>query len=363
MTPPSERPPRFTGDDAALEAQRQADDALRALARPGSAYLDLPWRDLAQLVGPIPPGELHYVCAFSGSGKTTFLMSLADLWTSAGVRVDYLGLETRPHVLRTQWACRFLARTTDWFDIHPGDALKGVLRRRAEAGEPHAQRCLEALRETVRAHGYDERSALRFVPGDWADSRLLIRAAYEAQDRGARVVIVDHIDHVGDDGGSAIEASHYVNTVCLALAQQFGCVFLVASQANAEALRGDRLGIYQPPAENHVWLGQKKRQLADGMIGLSRKLRPAPQPTGDDVYDERQEKAHAALLKRARAGDGTALEQLIVPNTMEVVLMKDRAYGRERATCLLGVHHGRVTDLPDPERRDAEAQRHGLRIA
>jgi hypothetical protein len=348
---------------AQVEAIDQASAAIEAIQRPVADYLQFPWRDLDGLVGMIPPGELHYVCAFSGAGKTTFLMSLADVWEEQGVRVEYLGLETRPHVLRTQWACRRLQRTTDWFDVHPGDALKGVLKRRVEAGEPHAIRCYNALQETVYAARDDRDPTLRFVPGDWADLALLQRTANQAVARDSRVVIIDHIDHVDDEGRPPIEATKLVNRHCLSLAQDSGCVFLVASQANAEALRGDPLGIYRPPQPNHVWMGQLKRQVADGMIGLSKKLRPAPLSTGNDNADERAEEQYTALVKRARAGDAVALEQLIVPNTMEVVLMKDRAYGRERATALLGVTQGRVTDLPDAERRDAEAARHRIRLS
>jgi KaiC/GvpD/RAD55 family RecA-like ATPase len=361
---PHDEPPFFSAADACLEAIEQATEAIRAIQRPVSDYLRFPWRDLHGLVGMIPPGELHYVVAFSGSGKTTFLMSLADVWEQQGTRVHYLGLETRAHVLRTQWACRRLQRTTDWFDVHPGDALKGVLRERVEAREPHAIRCYNALQETVLAHAHDRGDPLlRFVPGDWADLTLLEQSTREAVDRGARVVIIDHIDHVDDEGRPPIEATKRVNRLCLSLAQDSGCVFLVASQANGESLKGDPLGVYRPPQPNHVWMGGLKRQVADGMIGLSRKLQPAPVPTNDDVADERAEKAYATLVKRARAGDAVALEQLIVPNTMEVVLMKDRAYGRERATALLGVTQGRVTDLPDAERRDVEAAKHRIRLS
>src|SRR4051812_18860959 len=88
------------------EALAQGEESEKNLSRAPSDYLHFPWPTLDQAVGGIAPGQIWFVGAFSGHGKTTFAMSALDEWFNQGKRIFYMGLESRPSVLRTQWACQ-----------------------------------------------------------------------------------------------------------------------------------------------------------------------------------------------------------------------------------------------------------------
>src|ERR1043165_8834920 len=123
-----ERPSWATPDDDALPvvhpiviASDQVTDAMAALDRHPSIYLRWPFADLDALTGPMAPGNVWFVCANSGGGKTTFIASVILRWRHAGKRVYVMPLETRPNEFRTLLACLET-------NIHPGDALSGNLR-------------------------------------------------------------------------------------------------------------------------------------------------------------------------------------------------------------------------------------------
>jgi KaiC/GvpD/RAD55 family RecA-like ATPase len=360
-----EVPPDFDRRHLLVEAQNQTLAAEIALARPADDFLRWPWHALDTLYGPIPPSELLFVCAFSGSGKTTLLMSLLDEWYDAGKTITYLGLESAPWKLRMQWACRRLARTVPGFDLHPADAVKGVLQARVEGGDARAAWMLDLIRadfDAQRDPKGERYQRVRFVPTEELNVRALQRAVTEAVQIQSDVVIVDHIDHIDGDAANAFEESKQVTRACHRFAQQSEIPFVVATQANSEALKGDPLGSYRPPQPNHVWMGQLKRQRADGMLGLSRKLISPPTLSGDRERDKLAKEKYRESMEHARQG-GEALTSVLVPNVMQVVLMKDRAYGKERALADLYVEHGRVTDLPDADARRAEADVHGIHTA
>lgn len=328
---------RETAPDPEVEASDQIVEALLDLGRHPSLYLHWPWPTLDTLVGGMAPGEVHYVCAFSSGGKTTFLSSAVNRWLDAGRRVFVLPLETQPKKFRTHLACQRLG-------IHPGDAFSGELRRRQDPQ-------LDALKAEVmsQAHAWDN---LRVKGVRAITEKHFGLACAEAHEWGADVVIVDHIDHIAAGDGSNLYAeSVKVNRAALDLAQQHGLTLVLASQLNNEAVRGDHLARYQTPRESFVQMGGHKRQVASGMIGLYRPLRqrlPSETP-----------KEYSALLALARSG---AIEPLtlVEPRTMAVVLMKSRSYGhKEWQRTQLRVEQGNVLD--PYERRDAsDEERYGV---
>ena len=83
-----------------------------------STFLRWPFPELDAMTGPMAPGNVWFVCAASGGGKTTFVASVIDLWRLAGKRIYVMPLETRPHEFRTYLACMAQG-------IHPGDVLSG----------------------------------------------------------------------------------------------------------------------------------------------------------------------------------------------------------------------------------------------
>lgn len=298
-----------------VEASDQIVDAINDLERHPDTYLRWPWRAVDSMTYGLAPGEVWYVVAFSGIGKTTFVSSATNRWLDQGKRVMVLPLETQPKTFRTILACQRLG-------IRPGDAFSGELRRRRDPS-------LDALKaeltdqihvENLRVKGVPEINLARFQ-----------EACEEAQDMGAEVLIVDHVDHIAAGDGSNLYAeSVKVNKAALKLAQTMGLVLVLCSQLNNDALKGmDHLAKFAPPREQHVKYGTHKREVAMGMLGLFRPLKP-------DVPRE--------TMSRARSGE-LEPQNVLMPHTMGVVYMKDRKYGNDGRKALLSVVNGRVEDM------------------
>lgn len=310
-----------------VRASDQVSEALTDLHRHPDGFLHWPWRSLDTLVGGMAPGEVHYVCAFSGIGKTTLVSSVTNAWLDAGKTVVALPLETPPKRWRTYLACQRLG-------VHPGDAFSGELRARNDP-------VLPALEAELRSQ-YKQPTCDRLHVEGLASLTLpaFVRACREAVAFGADVVIVDHIDQLtAGDGTNLYAESVKVNQAAVQVAQEHGLVLLLTSQLNTDAVRGpDHLAAYAPPRESYVKFGAHKREIASSMVGL---FRPLQQPLPHEDHE-----AWKKLVHRARAGDVEPRE-VLMPNTMGVVLMKDRNYGRHGAKALLRVVNGKVEELPE----------------
>lgn len=67
-------------------AMNQVHEAMNHLDRHPTTFVRWPFKALDELTGPLGPGEVWYVCAFSGGGKTTFVCSAIERWRQAGDR-------------------------------------------------------------------------------------------------------------------------------------------------------------------------------------------------------------------------------------------------------------------------------------
>lgn len=315
-----------------LAAFDHASDARRALNAPESAFLHFPWPSLDAVVGGMPAGDLWYVGAFSGHGKTTFLTSLVLDWVDQGVGVYYMGLESRPHILQTHFACKRLG-----YDA--GDLLSGAY---------HAWTNADAVREEVKAqilHDASEGASkgLLLSSAKYVDEFTLRAEAVMAKECKARVFVVDHVDHIQADGNNLYEASVAANRALLDIAHEHGFLVLAATQFNLSAVRGARSLLHVAPREDYVKMGNHKREVASGMLGLYRPF----QIVGLDKDK----------VKGYNAGTVEASE-VLEPNTMAVSVLKHRLYGtREGKRVFLGVEHGRVREMPERER----GALHGIR--
>jgi len=306
--------------------------AILHLDRHPESLVRWPFADLDALTGPMGEGEVWFVSAFSGGGKTTFIASTIEAWRKLGKRVFVMPLELQPNRFRTMLACMET-------NIHPGDALSGALR--ADPSRAHDRERLKAALMAQVASGYTDRvmvSEQRAI-----NVAGLERGMMEAKAFKADVVIVDHIDHIEGDGkGSLYQASKEVNHAALKMAQDNGLLCVFTSQLNMEIAKADRLSKYAPPMVQHNQFPSVKLQVATGMIGLYRPLRP-PLPDEDM-------KAYKASIADARAGITEASEAL-ERGVMGVVAMKLRNYGqREGVRIKLAVEHGRVIHLPERDR-------------
>jgi replicative DNA helicase len=318
--------------DALAQAVSQTADAMLELERPASEYLRWPWPELDAVTGPLGAGGVvWFVCAFSGIGKTTFTTSLIEEWRALGKRVYVMPLETRAKTFRTHLACVQAG-------VYPGGVLSGADKQRPdwESLKHRVVQCLRAQRESpfLDTVMISEQTAIN-VAG-------LERGLMEAKSFGADVVIVDHIDHIegAGDGKNLYAESKAVNHAALTMAQDNGMTLLFTSQLNLEIAKGtDHLAKFGPPRDSHVLMGNTKRQIATGMIGLFRKPRDRKQHETDDEY--------LAALKDARAGK-IEPPDILDPNVMGVVAMKLRHFGaREGRRVFLGFEHGKVVGLSE----------------
>lgn len=307
--------------DAILNTFDQAMAARDMLNLPPEAYLRLPFGALDGLVGGIAPGDVWFVAAFSGNGKTSLLMSLVLRLLQENRTVYYMGLESRPNVLRAQMACLRLG-----YDV--GEVLSGAAKSWSMWDAIRAELMADIEQQKALREGY------RFVvdgrPAIQADG--LGEAMHTAAFNGADLVIIDHIDHLQLGDGTTHQQSLRVAHEILRLAHHYNLRLLIATQLNNETAKGDRLSIYQPPQPHHVYMGSHKRMIATGMLGLFR-------PTRGGLSKEEM-----GAVRSGAAEPSTILE----PNTMGVVLMKHRYYGhREGTRAFLRVERGLIQNLSD----------------
>jgi archaellum biogenesis ATPase FlaH len=322
-----------------VEMTDQVCDAMADLDRESDEFLRLPFPSLDAVVRGIAPGDIWFIAAFSGRGKTTLLTSLVQWLLDSERVVYYMGLESKPSEIRTHIACK-----RPDIDLDPGDVLSGELVERADW---HLTR--RKLKDAVMAQGTPPLRDQLHVNGDeFIDANRLALALEEAADLHSDVVIIDHIDHVTSfDGGSQWEQSVKACHTALTSAKRYGLRMLVATQLNNEVVRGNVMAQYHPPQPHHIQMGGQKRQIAAGMLGLYRPLK-----TGI-TKDELQ-----------AVKDGTAdLASILEPNTMGIVVMKHRKYGRfEGSKLTLGVERGRVYEIPERDRFVTSYESRGPRV-
>lgn len=308
----------------------QLSAAITHLDRHPDTLVRWPFGDLDALTGPMGAGEVWFVPAFSGGGKTTFIVSAIEAWRLQGLKMYVMPLELQPYRFRTMLACMETG-------THPGDALSGALR-----ADPMRVAERDNLRAALLRQGRDSYFEHVMVSEQRAiNVRGLEAGLQEAKAFGADVVIVDHIDHIGGKGNPA-EASKEVNHAALRMAQDNGLLLVFTSQLNMEIGKADRLAKYAAPMPHHVMYPSVKIQVATGMLGLFRPLRTMRENESPDDY--------ALALKQARAGTADAPDML-EPNTMGVVAMKLRNYGANEGKRInLAVDRGRVVHLPEKDR-------------
>jgi len=302
------------------EVQRgQVGDALDRLQLPSSAYLRLPWSALDAVMGGIAPAGVHFFCARSGSGKTSFLLSLMCRLHAAGKRIYYAGLESQPQTLRLQWAARVVG-------CDPGDVLSGEIHRQADGA--HLVTKLRAELEQQRTDAYH---AVRFSPHATVDQSVMAEICVEAAHFGADILVIDHIDHITADG-SPYQASRKTTDTLLKLTQKYDLRSLVASQINREGLSTDRFRNHRPVREEHVKMGDHKLEIADTMWGIYRPLK--------DIVK---------MEEKLAIEDGKAqIDTVLARGVMALNCMKHRAYGsRAGSRVQLGFYRGDVLDAPE----------------
>lgn len=315
-------------------AGNQIVEASLALDRDPRTFTRWPFPDLDALTGPIAPGNVWFLAATSGGGKTTFVVSCIDRWQKQGRRVYVMPLETRPYEFRTYLACMEAG-------LHPGDVLSGDLMR-----HPDYRKIKADLKEIIIAQGSGHYLDHVMVSGQrWITLKGLETGLKEAKAFGADIVIVDHIDQIGvGDGETTYSEAKRITDGALQMAQDNDMQLWFTSQLKQSASVGDYLAKFMPPRKDHVLFGGLKENICTGMIGLFRPLRKRR-------HDEDPE-AYISAIKAARSGVGdVSVTDVLEPNTMGVVAMKLRNYGsREGQKAYLRVERGRCEPIPERDK-------------
>lgn len=314
-------------------AANQIDAAIAHIDRHPDTLVRWPYRELDELAGPMGGGEVWFTAAFSGGGKTTFVVSTIEAWRLAGKKVYVMPLELSAPRFRTYLGCMETG-------IHPGDALSGQLRAdESRAGDR------DRLKTAVRGQYHaDYRRLVRISEQTAINVAGLEKGLREAKEFGADIVIVDHIDHIeGGDGSNLYTESVAVNNAALRMAQDNDLLLWFTSQLNMEIGKGrDHLAKFGAPMQHHLMFPTAKIKNATGIIGLFRPLRT--------MRDGETPKEYAASLKNARAGQADAPSAL-EPGVMGVNMMKLRNYGQhEGRKITLGFAQGRVVPLHERDR-------------
>lgn len=326
--------------DPKIEAQRASDvnmrsyddasessaDAESSLDLTEDAYLHFPWPSLDRAVGGIGPNRIVLLAAPPEGGKTSFTLSLLDEWANDGVRITAAFLETPPDEVIKQWACFRLGISYE--DIGTGAFLRW----------PNVEEVRAAIRSEIRE------MTVRFCHHVWLHGMQALTASSvdalfrDALNYDSDVLFVDHLDHTDDTGNGArglVESNAILSAtkrgIRTAKAAGSHMRFFGTSQMNNDAVRrGGVFGRCQPPLPSDVFMGQRKEQITDLMLGLHRIRRPAQE--GDTAIEKD--------IKEGRR----ALDDLLLPNTMGVRIMKRRLGGRSNITVPLGFRRGRVIE-------------------
>lgn len=320
-------PPEPETDIAAEQFAR----ARTELFAPPTAVVEFPYASLHRETDRLTSGQLVFVMANTGQGKTTFFLDVMDRWAESGVAIDYLGTEQEPFELITKWACLRV-------DVHPGIAIAKSWDAHHHGAEWQVKVDAEIARLETQ---YGEQ--VKFSPDKFITLAKIEQAARAAQSRGAHVLFVDHVDRVdvGERESEYVALKRLIRRL-KELARDCKLVLLVASQMNREARKADRLGAYRAPQLHQMQGGGTKEQEADVVLGLWRPLRQ--QLSGETPAEFKQ------IMAAARAGH-IPVSDVTEKNTMAVVLLKHRIFGeRDGNRCKLHVRHGRISEIPERDR-------------
>lgn len=270
------------------------------------------WTDVAQLLGPMLPGDFVVVGSLMGNGKSTLLMSQMDAFARAGMATLYFPLEVDPEVCRLRWAAwkleldvRHVIRQ-DWSRLPEGsqEAVDGLLDEQEKAG------------------------AILFAPPKRLTLAGMIQWCKWGKENGCSVVMLDHL-HRMDFGADASNHRVTITEVMRRLkdmAREIGVVLIAAAQLNRT---NDPVDAYVPPQLGRLKESAGIAEEADVVVMLSRRLK-AQLP---DKWQQRLKSGHLTEIDLAEPG--------VMALTCRKHRLDDSALNR---TALLTVVNGKLKD-------------------
>ncbi len=331
--------------DSPLVSTRQVGFAIKAL-RDAAGMIRWPYGQLDSLTGPIKMGQVVYIVAGTGIGKTTLALDLVRRWVTADmpagpsgrapVGVTVLPLETSAEEWRTSLAANMIG-------MNHGDVLE--LSASWNDGDASVNEALDRIGEAIKVQVTDPIMLKHFhlIEDETVSVSTLGRAFAVAKSMGHQVVLIDHIDQIGpnDEAGhktpTGIQAIEHINNEVLRLARHYQMVAVCMSQAN-KSYMGDgtnSLLRFRKLELHHVMYAGYKTKNAAQIIGIFR-----PLMGGISRYD-------FALAREGAIDPVDALE----PNRIGLNMMKLRFRGRnEGRETRLAYVNGRIRDLTTDEK-------------
>lgn len=261
--------------DPAMVTTRQVAHGIKLL-KSSDQMLKWPWPALHALTGPLMRGHICYVVAASGVGKTTLSLDMVRRWIAEGVGVTVLPLETTAQ----EWRLALAAITAG---MNHGDVFEQV--SRLIDGDAAVAPTLKLVEDIMMEQAADPAmmKLLHVLDDQQVTVDGLDNAFTVAKASGHKVVVIDHIDHVGAERdeltgrtASGLEAIKEVNNAVLALAKYHDVAVVAMSQANM-TVQGDGtnpLLRFQKLQMKHVMYNSLKVPNASQIIGVYRPLKP-----------------------------------------------------------------------------------------
>lgn len=291
----------------------QATDALGLLEGDFSTEVKWPWDTLTSLVGPPLAGELWFVAARPGCGKTTFMMNVMQNHIAQRRPLLYVGMEMPPDRLRMQWAA--------WAC---GYNYAQVARKQWDLLPPDAR---QKLTDHIKWQVTPEIAGLvTFADDERVNMQSLKRWIDMTRGMGLQTVIVDHLHRMSWRGSTKDVTGEMAEGVVglKSYAKQYGIRMLVAAQLRRR-MAGDLLDDYMPPSASEIKQTGATEQEADSILLLHRALKVGV-TNGD--------------LMKVRMGQ-KEIEDVRQDNVMKVRIGKCRIDGDARDKSVsLYLHHG-----------------------
>ena len=293
-----------------------------------------PWPSLDEMAGPIGPGQVIYMAAFPGNGKTTVIAHCERHWLQQqDLRVFHMPLEATPKEWLTRMICLDMG-------LNPDDVLSLRLLQRAQSGDVIAIHHRELLRVRFQDILEDPGpyTGLVVEPSDTLSPAQFRESCDAAWDMDCDLVVVDHVDHVGhteESQGNAIDVSTRIQHTAKRFARARNVPIVLMTQLNSKAAGGDAMAHYRPPLSDWLWMKGVKDQVGYLIMGIYRPMRT-------DLDD--------GFHRELRMGRKTTAD-IAAPNRIGINLMKGRFHGSAKdRSVILHYERGLITELASHER-------------
>lgn len=279
-------------DDARVKRVAEA----REKVKNGHGGYAWPQYKLVEHTDTIKKGDLIVFAAYTGSGKTTFLLEAVKGFVEQGIQTLYFGTEQSASDLTFKMACSDLA-----YDLLDSNRARLTEAQKAE---------LDGVIAKYSEAPYDK---MHFHPNPSPSPEDVFKAIRHAvKHQGVEIVLLDYIGRVDLPGkNERIEMAQFVKAL-KNLAIELRICIIAAQQINAAEFGSD-MAKHTPPKLSDIQGGSKVVHEADLVLG-------AFQPFLAETTDEQ---------KKAVRNGTMSVRDIVEPDTMCIIVLKHREARRD----------------------------------